>query len=74
MDGSLCAAIHYVARKNPYRIDCGMTKVRNITLVKEFIKGYTLLDMGMTICEVEVFSLKPPGEYVKSFLSISASS
>ena len=61
MDKTLCGTIRYIRNKNPYRVDCGVKNIREITILKEY--NMILSDMALTLCEVEVYSKHPPGEF-----------
>ena len=52
IDSLYCGTINYKDGVNPYVLDCGVHKAREVTVV-----GVNVL----TLCEVEVFSSYPPG-------------
>ena len=51
----LCGTIKYEEGVNPYIIECGSHKGREITVVGGYADGI------LTFCEVEVYSATPPG-------------
>ena len=57
LDSLYCGTINYQDGVNPYVLDCGVLKAREITVV-----GINVL----TMCEVEVFSSDPPGSMLCS--------
>ena len=63
LDECLCGTIKYEEYQNPYRINCGTKDIRAVTIIKEY--NMMLSEMALTLCEVEVFSKKPPSKYTE---------
>ena len=55
LDDVLCDKITFKSGTNPYKIECGARLARNLTIVGGYEDGF------LHICEVEVWSTRPPG-------------
>ena len=55
VDEYLCGTIKYKEGVNPYVIECGSHKGREITVFGGYVDGI------LTFCEVEVYSTELPG-------------
>ena len=55
-----CGTVHYINIQQFYRIDCGSVRATTIKIVS----GQNDIS-ALTLCEVEVFSLAPPGLFPK---------
>ena len=56
IDEMFCGTVHYINVQRFYRIECGRVMATAIKIVSEQNDISAL-----TLCEVEVFSLDPPG-------------
>lgn len=56
MNEIFCGSVKYILGTNFYRIDCGRMVAKEITV----IGGHNSVGI-LTLCEVEVYSLHPPG-------------
>ena len=64
MDETFCGAIDYKEGTNPYVIEWGTQRAKEITIVGGEVDGY------LTLCEVQVFSSNPPSESYMKYIII----